>query len=144
MRLPSDASLSLLAHSASVKQLTAEFGNISAAVRAAEARLRPSRAALADLVVRLQGHEKDKLMLTAKLHVQRRKIRELEAAEEFVEPELTYELRGFNLELQECVKEINEIIDEFQAELQEEVGELPDGDEGDASTAAAAAPSAKP
>lgn len=124
-----------------MKQLTSEFGTISGGVRAIEARLRPTRAALADLIVRLQGLEKDKLILTARLHVQRQKIRALEAAEEFVEPELTYELRGFNLELQSCVAEINEVIDEFQAELQEEMGDAPaDGEEEPVSAAASAKP----
>ena len=111
-----------------MKQLTSEFASISTGIRAVEARLRPSRARLADLIVRLQSCEKEKLTLTAKLHVQRRRICELEMAEEFIEPELAYELRGFTTELQNLVSEINEIIDEFQAELQEEVDDEDDMD----------------
>lgn len=108
-----------------MKQLTTEFAAISTAIRAIEARLRTTQPDLADCVLRLQASEKEKLVLTAKLHLKRREVRVLEEAEEFVEPELHAELRDMREEMNSIVENINELIDEFQAELQDLVPEEP-------------------
>jgi len=107
-----------------VQAITPDFSRVSLGVRTVEAQLRSSgRLELADLCLRLQSGEKDKLVFTANVHVKKRQIAVLEQAKEFVEPTMEYELRGLVAELQSTVVDINEVLEEVQGELSEMLAE---------------------